>query len=343
MKKWMALLLALSLLVSLAACSDEEQQTKSWDAYYREGKEHLYQNQPEQALEDLQKALNAAPEQEHGQIYLLMIDACVDGDKAQLARGYYEEARSKGLVDGEIEARWQDIQELLLEDSAQQEKNLIEEGGIYTIERVDYSVYANADQTVGARMYYDLLQFDSALYKYEAANEILYACSQTFTQDAKALVQDGLKEKAENAGGLLLNTVDSDISYMEGDYICILHTQTWWMGGVYNVDYDAHVFSQETGDLLTLVDLLGSDKDAATAVRQAVIDYMDTQGDMWQPDAYKKVRTMALEDFEFYLDDGQIILLFDTYVLAPGAAGAIRIPYLALDALGTQDSNPDSL
>ena len=28
-----------------------------------------------------------------------------------------------------------------------------------------------------------------------------------------------------------------------------------------------------------------------------------------------------MEDYEFYVDDGEIILLFDTYVLGSGASG----------------------
>ncbi len=205
---------------------------------------------------------------------------------------------------------------------------------LYTIQRIDYSRYNDEAMTTGITMFYDLLQFDFSRSIYAAANEILRQAHLDFKESILGDTLDGDLEYALSAGYMLKNHVETDVSYMDEEYISVLHTVTYWMGDSASINKQAHVFSLKTGSLLTLADLLRGDPQAEDRVIQAVVDYMDSRGDIWFPNAYKQVGGMRLEDFHFYLDGGDIVIVFDTFDLTSGPEGCVEIVYpVSMDEL----------
>ncbi len=105
-------------------------------------------------------------------------------------------------------------------------------------------------------------------------------------------------------------------------------TTNWFMGGVYNADYYGYTFDLTTGQKATLSGLMGmSDPAAQTKLENIVIDYVyDTYGDYVQSAPEDVLENYALEDYVFYVEEGQIMLCFPTYTFVDGASGSTVIP-----------------
>ncbi len=328
MKKWISLLLVLAVVLSLAACAkDQEKDGQSWRSLLQQGKEQL-KTEPRKAMKTLEKALQKAPENEREAIYFALVDASVAAEDGEAAMGYYQKAEEAGWDNANLEARWEKVRKLYENQNQDKEQSLVDSGGLYTVTRMDFSQYTDENRATGALMYYDLLEFAPSLPQYASANAVLKQDYEAFALEAQEGIDMATLDYAAQAGYLLQSYIQTEVSYMDDDYICVLHTSLEWMGGHTTQDCYAHVFSRKNGLLLNLGDILGRDKDAVTSVRQTVIDYMDEQGDIWVKNAYKQVREMGIGEFNFYLsDEGMIVIVFDSSELTSAIHGNVEIVY----------------
>ena len=107
--------------------------------------------------------------------------------------------------------------------------------------------------------------------------------------------------------------------------ICM--TQSWYMGGVSNVDHYGMTFDLSTGEAAQLPQMLGQDEAAVTEQLKTITKTYMTQNQAgWFDEAWETVDGYTLEDFPFYIQEGQVMLCFPTYALAPGASGSITVP-----------------
>lgn len=98
------------------------------------------------------------------------------------------------------------------------------------------------------------------------------------------------------------------------------------MGGVSDQDCDGFVIGQETGRQMKLSGLLHESGAALLEdIRGAVLQYAKEWGlDVDSPES--GLSECEAEDFECYVQDNQVILIFDTDTLEAGYVGALRIP-----------------
>ena len=131
-----------------------------------------------------------------------------------------------------------------------------------------------------------------------------------------------------------------------GDDACLFYTATpvvthnadgilsiqvytdWWMGGVFNSNSYGMTFDLNTGEKLGIGDLFkGEDSALAMQIKDTAWEYLyGFYGTGLFEDAYDTLYGLALEDFLFYISEGELIVTFPTYMLAPGAAGSLTVP-----------------
>lgn len=202
----------------------------------------------------------------------------------------------------------------------------------WTIQRMDNSITDNSGNTL-IEIYYDLIYADSrrdSVQKINAFLEDLYddfMLNEGNKQDLQAYASSASNASAEYP---YLSTVGTEITYEDEQYISIKWTQSWHMGGVYNINYSGMVFSLETGEPVELQDLYGFEPNITLAyLKFVVMEYMNNNTGAMAPNAQEACEIVSaynIEDFSFYLDDGYPVLCFETYELAAGAYGSFEIP-----------------
>ena len=98
----------------------------------------------------------------------------------------------------------------------------------------------------------------------------------------------------------------------------------WWMGGVSDTGSDSYTFEPQTGELLSLPELIqDSEEDAMKILWTAMEDSgMVDMDDTFTIDSLKE---RTLDEFEFYVADDAVYIAFDRYEASIGAAGSFDI------------------
>lgn len=100
-----------------------------------------------------------------------------------------------------------------------------------------------------------------------------------------------------------------------------------YFGGVASGESECYTFDPQTGEQLSLAELVsvGSVEELKELIVQALVEQypgMDARGDILD-NVYNLDYT--LDDFNFYVQDGQVWIDFDKYEIAEGAAGAFSV------------------
>ena len=114
-----------------------------------------------------------------------------------------------------------------------------------------------------------------------------------------------------------------------GDGILSIRMGTeWFMGGVFNADYYGMTFDLETGEKLNVLQVIGGDAEEVEEELNTIIcEYVTEAYGPGLFDAPERIlEDYSVEAYKFYVEEGQIIVTFDTYTFAPGAAGATVVP-----------------
>ena len=99
------------------------------------------------------------------------------------------------------------------------------------------------------------------------------------------------------------------------------------MGGVFNGDSYGLTYDLNTGAETSLPELMGMDEAALVQqLKSLTKSYMNQEPDLWFPEAWDTVDSFTLDEFEYYVNDGELILCYATYTLAPGAMGCVEVP-----------------
>ena len=205
------------------------------------------------------------------------------------------------------------------------EQFLTQIGQLYTIDRQDTS-RLDASGKYGATLYYDLVTFNKHLSKYEEINRSLREDYQEYQDRLPASELDLYLTTAYSTHDTYQYTIETTLAYQDDDIISFLQTSTWYMGGVANRDYNGYVISLSTGEFLTLPQLLNADKETLLSDLQAIALCLAGSNGQDLEQIQKNISTWKLEDYEYYVKDGQVYLLFDTYTLGPGVSGALQAP-----------------
>ena len=99
----------------------------------------------------------------------------------------------------------------------------------------------------------------------------------------------------------------------------------WYAGGVVDYGSDSYTFRADTGALLKLTDVVDGSEEDLRAMIEAALQVQDEGAGIVNTDL---AQTRPLDEFEFYVEDGRVVLPFDKYEAAFGAYGgfAVELP-----------------
>lgn len=198
----------------------------------------------------------------------------------------------------------------------------------YNIERKDHSVLDESGNIL-LEHYYDLVVLDGDTEAIQAINAALEADYQNFVESNKSTNQSSIEQFGGNPNLTLTNAMTGQVTYNENGVISIVHSLNWMMGGIHNVVYSAVNFDLSTGEKLTLPTLfIDIPKNSVEAYvdAKAVQYIIDNGNDGWVDNAESIVEGCSIDEMNFCIDHGEIVLLFPSYELKVGMAGPVSIP-----------------
>ncbi len=201
------------------------------------------------------------------------------------------------------------------------------------ITRYDFSLY-DKEGILLVELWYDLVQLSGDSYRYSGVNydlrkglaDYIYSLNASYVQDTIAFAEE-MKASAESEGwgwSAFYDTVSADVKEFDEDIFSVALFTDWYMGGVHNFDADCVNYDLRSGTPVTLERIsstLGPGTDLMEFIR-AKANAMTIERDM-EPIYPVDLR---LEDLEFYLENRELILYFNTYQLGSGAYGSFPVP-----------------
>ena len=213
--------------------------------------------------------------------------------------------------------------------SAGEEDAVQSQGVPYEIVLVDNSV-VNENGDILVRRTYEkvvLLSDDPACV---AINALIEADCEAFLADNEYMSVEDYEEIIEMGGygyDAFFETATATVIHNANGIISIKIGADYFQGGVYNINYYGMTFDLTTGREAELVDILGMPEDEATElIREVAAEGLtEYYGDALFGDPAELLQTYSLEDFLFYVDNGELVLAFSTYEFSYGAAGPANI------------------
>lgn len=203
------------------------------------------------------------------------------------------------------------------------ENFLTEAGLLYSIQRKDHSKL-DASEKYGVSLFYDLVKFDQKLPKFKKVNQQLYKDYEEYQNQLIIEKLDAYIPAAYANQETYQYTIEPALSYQGNDIISFLQTSTWYMGGVVRKDYNGYVISLATGEFVPLAQLVEADEENLQADLQSIVLCLAQRNQMSE-DVQETVSTWGLEEYEYYVRNGKVYLLFDTYKLGSGADSPLQV------------------
>lgn len=120
--------------------------------------------------------------------------------------------------------------------------------------------------------------------------------------------------------------VDYEIKCTSKDYVSFVITKSQTYPSAYFMQYFYNI-NMKTGKNVTLKDLLGNDykKIITESIEKTIANWSQEQKDLLWKDL--DIESLINEKTNFYINDcGQIVVVFEKYEIAVGAAGIIEFP-----------------
>lgn len=196
----------------------------------------------------------------------------------------------------------------------------------YEIQRKDHSYFNDTGKMV-IEHYYDLLVLQGDSEQIQAINSTVQSDYQKFLYQNKD-VMDAVFREVSNSPYLFYNTMDGEVTYNEQGIICLLQSWDWFMNGVHNVNFYGLTFDLHTGERMVLSDLFPEMDKASLSdlVKEEVKQYIaENPNRGWDSDAKARVDEMEIDSMDFCVNQGKVIVLFETYELAPGMSGPVQV------------------
>lgn len=212
------------------------------------------------------------------------------------------------------------------------------DSAVYEVVKRDDS-YRNENGDVLVGITYEQVVLAETFPEWAAINQLIAGDYAAFL-DNVAYVYDEPVEDVEarmesmgaDYGDFFTNCVAEVVQNAEGIFSIRL-TRDWFMGGVFNVDSFGLTFDLNTGEALTLDDLLNiSDEELKSILAEKLMENAAALFDT--PEAVLASYTM--EDYIFYVENGEVVITFPTYSISYGAAGPITV-HTGLMATGTSE------
>ncbi len=184
----------------------------------------------------------------------------------------------------------------------------------YTVQRKSSNIYSSSDDELRHEQYYDLVVLLGDSDEESAINSLIWSDY----QDRKDQFYDkcDLCASGNQPHIKFICTFSGQVTNNSNGVFSVKHQLDWYAGGVYNVGNYGMVFDLNTGKELSLSELTGLN---LTGVRDLVwrnIQYY--QGGLYG-DAYSVLSGFGWDDYEYYVEDNQVVIVFSEYQLTYGA------------------------
>lgn len=218
------------------------------------------------------------------------------------------------------------------EDKDEEGEGDIVQGEVsYEIVLRDNSI-RNDNGDVLASVTYEQVVLQGSSPEIEAINELIEEDCNDFLENSSAhyYTPEELEETLEINGmdyGSLFNDAGATVTHNANGIFSIRISADWFMGGVYNADAYGLTYDVRTGREATIDGLLGlSEEDALATLNDVAYDYLvEYYGEALFCDPMEILSQYSLEDYLFYVENGELVVTFYTYEFAPGAAGAATV------------------
>ena len=195
----------------------------------------------------------------------------------------------------------------------------------WTIEHTDLSEGYPID------MYFEIPVFTGDSDAIDRINADLASVRQSYIDTSAPIVWEtvaGMEEYGElSEGERYLDAHRAAVRTCTDELISVTIDYEWWMGGVLDYGVTTYTYDAETGERLTLRDLMGgTDDEIKEAVVAALVEQfpgVEDEGIMDTP--MDVIRGMDVGNISFYVEDGVIHAAFSKYEIAYGAAGAFDV------------------
>ena len=196
----------------------------------------------------------------------------------------------------------------------------------YRVDRQDFSWYDDGELKL--LQYFDQVVLHGGSAQAEKINASLQERCDAFAVEAPGFVAEVQANPPRFEGEYYQNYYDAEIVKNIDDLLSVKMVFHWYMGGVANGGLEGMNYNLKTGDELKLSELFSmSDSDIARYLKDQSIYYINAHPEIyWWDDARSIVNAYDLDDFDFYLENNNVVLIYDQYELGPGAIGYIQVP-----------------
>ena len=195
----------------------------------------------------------------------------------------------------------------------------------YEIQRKDHS-YRNASGQVMIHAFYDLVVLKGDSPAIQKINEAIEADYQEYVSETTQAIS-WAKDDAHLTSGYH-TTASASVNRNSGGILSIGIGTSWMMGGVHNVNSYALTFNLKTGEIAVLPDLFLDMSKASLErlVKEEVKTYIkENPNRYWFDDAEETVDAYDIDEMKYVIQGSKVFVLFDTYELAPGMSGPVRV------------------
>lgn len=202
----------------------------------------------------------------------------------------------------------------------------------YSMVESDDSIRNDNGDVLIRILYQRIILDSSAQPQWQKINDAIAADYEQFLADVAYLREtppEEWEQMLQDMGALYGNFMacrSARVCNVEGGILSICMAQDWFMGGVYNHDQYGLNFDLATGEKLSLARL--SDLPAGefeSQLKQIVCAALEKDREILFDDPAVILEEYSLEDFSYYIEEGELVLTFPTYTFGPGVLGATEI------------------
>lgn len=195
----------------------------------------------------------------------------------------------------------------------------------YDVKRVDYSKNGSNNFTVEA--FFDRPIFggkDKVIRELNnEVTDLLIAYGVDIHNGNMDEMIEDLEWMASPGDKFQFGTQNLDFVHYNEQYVSLAYHSEWFMGGVYNQSYTAINKNLQTGEAVSIDQVMDMSMDA---VKDCIADKLVVEWNMDKQDARRKLD--GIDDFVFWFDDTYVYVGFGSYELEMGTSfGVISMEY----------------
>lgn len=199
----------------------------------------------------------------------------------------------------------------------------------YSIERHDYSWYENGQLKL--LHYYDQVVLNATNDQEKAINETIRQHYNAFYLGVPEIISQAQEMPPYYPDQYYRYYYEPEVSKNQDGILSVKMDWFWNFGGVSNYGSDGLNFDLNTGTQLNLSDLFSlSDAEIERYFKNQTLNFISAHPTYpWWNDSIQNARNIVnnyhLDDFNYYIEGNNIVLVYEQYELGPGALGVVEV------------------